>query len=68
MHYLKIEGCGECPFVGYRNSNEIDDSCRIVCDHPEQESKEIITAKIRSVEHNIYFSCPLPDIDDKYHE
>lgn len=58
--YLKIEGCGKCPHVGFFDSSEYSAECRIKCLHPDQsEDIDVMTVKIRNVDYNVYFKCPL---------
>lgn len=62
---IKIEGCGECPFVSYPPTYGYEDSVSIKCAHPEQSESRVEIARIRSVRHNIYFPCPLPDYQER---
>jgi len=58
---IEIEGCGKCPYVGFFDSSQYSAECVISCLHPEANDEGTkLTVKIRNVNGNIYFNCPLP--------
>lgn len=59
MPNLSISGCGVCPFVKFHNSDGYDAKCRIQCNHEDSMCDDVLTVKIRSVDMNVYFNCPL---------
>lgn len=70
MPFIEIKGCGECPHCVVNNYaiegvSTSPDTCAIKCGHPEQDSNTYIEVRIRSVDHVIYFRCPL-EKDESY--
>lgn len=58
MPSLEITSCEQCPFHRVWSEHWMEAEYNINCDHPEQETKEHFTHKMK-FSNSIYFKCPL---------